>query len=209
LNHILELAGVAYGPHPTPVSVEALKKRKADSIEKTTSKHLKAREKKKAEPGKVSVAAKKAGVKRPSDTDVALMKLAKLSKQIIPHALASVATTRATLGTTGLKKTPARGTSGCKTARGTRGSKFAGGASGSKPVGSASSLKVVVSKTVPKTTAITKRATAPRKMRHVPMVGGLAVISSESSPHGQAVQSSGPKIPLRLEARNPSPMATV
>jgi hypothetical protein len=37
LNHVLELTGVAYGPGPTLVSVQVLKKRKVDSIGKTVS----------------------------------------------------------------------------------------------------------------------------------------------------------------------------
>jgi uncharacterized protein YbaP (TraB family) len=31
LNHLLEVARVAYGSHPVPVSMEVLKKRKADA----------------------------------------------------------------------------------------------------------------------------------------------------------------------------------
>jgi hypothetical protein len=54
LNRVLELAGVAYGPRSTPVSVEVLKKRKVDSIEKTIPKRPKALEKKRAEPVKTS-----------------------------------------------------------------------------------------------------------------------------------------------------------
>jgi hypothetical protein len=41
LNHVLELAGVAYGPRPAPASTEALKKRKAESVEKVVLKRSK------------------------------------------------------------------------------------------------------------------------------------------------------------------------
>jgi hypothetical protein len=37
LNRALELTGVAYGPRPTPVSVEVLKKRKEDATEKSAN----------------------------------------------------------------------------------------------------------------------------------------------------------------------------
>jgi hypothetical protein len=46
LNRVLELIGVAYGPCPAPVSMEVLKKRKADSVGKTVPKSPKALEKK-------------------------------------------------------------------------------------------------------------------------------------------------------------------
>jgi hypothetical protein len=82
LNHVLEHTGVAYGPRPMPVSVEALKKRKVNSIGKTISKRLKAPEKKRAEPVKTSAAPVKIDVKRPSDTNVASPKSVKLTKRL-------------------------------------------------------------------------------------------------------------------------------
>jgi hypothetical protein len=50
LNCVLELAGVAYGPCFTPVSVEVLKKRKAEAGSKVLAKHPKAHEKRGIEP---------------------------------------------------------------------------------------------------------------------------------------------------------------
>jgi hypothetical protein len=67
LNHVLELV-VAYGPRQAPVSVEVLKKRKVDAVEKV-AKHLKVPEKKCA--GAVKVAAV-LEMKRPEITKVAV-----------------------------------------------------------------------------------------------------------------------------------------
>jgi hypothetical protein len=51
--------GVAYGPRPVPVSLEVLKKRKADAAEQVMVKRLKAHEKKRAETVKVTVVPEK------------------------------------------------------------------------------------------------------------------------------------------------------
>jgi hypothetical protein len=51
--------GVAYGPRPVPVSLEVLKKRKADAAEQVMVKRLKAHEKKRAETVKVIVVPEK------------------------------------------------------------------------------------------------------------------------------------------------------
>jgi hypothetical protein len=148
LNRILELTGVAYGPRPVPVSVEVLKKRKADSIGKTVPKRPKALEKKRAEPVKTSTTPVKIGVKRPSNANVASPKSVKLSKKTIPHAIASAAAAHGTLLAFGLKTMPGAldlvttaGHPYSKTIRGTSGSKTAGGvlvskgAAGSKKAG--------------------------------------------------------------------------
>jgi hypothetical protein len=46
LNHVLDVAGVAYGPRPVPVFTEVLKKRKADATVKVSAKRPKVTEKK-------------------------------------------------------------------------------------------------------------------------------------------------------------------
>jgi hypothetical protein len=84
LNRVLKLAGVAYGPHPAPVSTEVLKKRKADACGKVLAKRPKAPEKKGTEPTKVAGACAKGGLKQPSDADILPTKSAKLSKGIVP-----------------------------------------------------------------------------------------------------------------------------
>jgi hypothetical protein len=58
LNHVFELAGVAYGPHLVPdsdASTEASKKRKADATGKAPLKHPKMPGKKRAETVKTSM----------------------------------------------------------------------------------------------------------------------------------------------------------
>jgi hypothetical protein len=97
LNRILELTGVPYGPGPVPISVEVLKKRKADAIGKTVSKRSTALEKKRAEPVKTSTSPIKISVKRPSNANVASPESVKLSKKTIPRAIASAAAAHGTL----------------------------------------------------------------------------------------------------------------
>jgi hypothetical protein len=65
LNHVLEVAGVSYGPHPVPISVEVLKKRKADATAKVSGKSPKVTEKKGLTPAKVSGSHASVGLKRP------------------------------------------------------------------------------------------------------------------------------------------------
>jgi hypothetical protein len=59
----------------------------------------------------------------------------------------------------------------------------------------------------------TVKTAALRKKRRVPMIGDFAAIyleeSSKSSPHVLAAQCSDPEIPLRLEPRAPSPVASL
>jgi hypothetical protein len=90
LNCVLEVAGVAYGPFPVPISTEVLKKRKVD-------------EKKGVELSKVSRAHASGGSKWPSVADVLPAKSTKLSKGTVPHAIASAATTRIMPETCGSK----------------------------------------------------------------------------------------------------------
>jgi hypothetical protein len=54
MNRMLKVVGVAYGPRPVPVSMEVLKKRKADAVVKVLGKCPKVAEKKGAMPVKVS-----------------------------------------------------------------------------------------------------------------------------------------------------------
>jgi hypothetical protein len=63
LNHVLELLGVSYGPHPVPISAEVLKKRKADAVVKVLGKRLKVVEKKIALTVKISRFCVGAGLK--------------------------------------------------------------------------------------------------------------------------------------------------
>jgi hypothetical protein len=80
---VLELTGVAYGPHLVPVSTDLLKNWKEDATAKLLVKRLKAPEKKRVETTKVIVAQVKGGMKRWSDRDITLAKFVKLSKNIV------------------------------------------------------------------------------------------------------------------------------
>jgi hypothetical protein len=60
---VLQLAGVAYGPHPVPVFTEVLKKRKEDATRKVLAKRPKAHEKKGTESAKDPAACVKSGLK--------------------------------------------------------------------------------------------------------------------------------------------------
>jgi hypothetical protein len=131
LNRVLELAGVAYGPHPVSVSVEVLKKRKVDSVGKTISKGLKALEKKRAKSIKTSAASVKIDVKQPFDVNVASPESTKLCKKTIPHTIASAADAHGTLLASGSKIVP--GALDLVTAGGHPRSKTIGGTSALKP----------------------------------------------------------------------------
>jgi hypothetical protein len=89
LNRVLKLAWVAYGPRSTPVSTKVLKKRKAEASGKVLVKHPKVPERKGTELAKVSGVRAKGGVKWPSDVDILAAKSIKLSKGIVPRAIAS------------------------------------------------------------------------------------------------------------------------
>jgi hypothetical protein len=211
LNCILELAGVAYGPRPTPVSVEVLKKMKADSVGKTVPKRPKAIEKKRADSAKGSVAPGKVGVKRPSDANVASLKSVKLSKKTIPHTIASAVVAHGTLMASGLKTVP--GTSDPVAAEGPQSSKMTEGTSSSKSAGGASGFNVTRGGLVSKGAASSKKVVAPVKKRRVPPTGPMAGASSkesqDSSPRAQTVRIVVPKIPLRSEPRGQSPPALI
>jgi hypothetical protein len=120
-------------------------------------------EKKRAEIMKVATTRVKGGVKRSSDTDIASVMSAKLSKNTLPHEIASAIAARITLEA-----------SGPKNGSGASGSKAGGGGSGSK------------------TTAGAKKVVAPVKKWIAPAIGALAKISlkesQESSLPGQAVR---------------------
>jgi hypothetical protein len=129
LNRVLELTGVAYGPRLVPgsdASIKASKKRKTDSIGRVLVKRSKAPENKKAETVKTSTLQGKISLKRPPDMEVASAKSIKLSKKIVPRAIAVVAAARGMLEA-----------SGPKSAAGTLSSKIIGGTSGSKPAAGA------------------------------------------------------------------------
>jgi hypothetical protein len=93
LNHVLEVAGLAYGPRPVPVSIEVLKKWKAHAATKVSAKRPKVTEKKGAGLTKVSRSHMSGGLKRPSGVDIPLTMFAKLSMGTVPRAIASTATT--------------------------------------------------------------------------------------------------------------------
>jgi hypothetical protein len=120
---VLELVEVVYGPRPTPVSTEVVKKRKADAVEKVakslnmsekkhagatkvaaaadkkrsrTAKVTVVPEKRRTETAKVTVTQSKGGLKWSSDTDIASVRPVKLSKNIVPRAIASATAARIT-----------------------------------------------------------------------------------------------------------------
>jgi hypothetical protein len=94
LNCVLEVAGVAYGPRSVLVSMEVLKKRKADVAVKVLAKRPKATEKKGARLMKVFESRASGGSKRPSGVDIPPTKSVKLSKGTVSRAIASAAATR-------------------------------------------------------------------------------------------------------------------
>jgi hypothetical protein len=100
-------------------------------------------------------------VKRPSDTNVVLMKSTKLCKKTIPHAIASVAAAHDTLMVSGLKTMP--DASDPVTAGGPPSSKTIGGTSSSKSDGGASGFKVTGGGLVSKGAAGLKKAVVPIK----------------------------------------------
>jgi hypothetical protein len=123
------------------------------------------------EPAKVAVVYVKGGLKQSSDANISSAKSVKLSKSVIPHAIASTAVARITSEARGLKNV-------------------------SNALGSKAYVGGPSSKTMPRAK---KAAPSPRK-RIIPGIGALAAISSEGSselsPHGQA-----PKVQLRAEPR--------
>jgi hypothetical protein len=149
LNCVLEVAGVAYGPFPVPVSTEVLKKRKVDAAMKVPAKRPKVLEKKGVELSKVSRAHASGGSKWPLVADVLPAKSTKLSKGTVPHAIASAATTRIMPETCG--------------------SKYLVGASGSKAGGRRPDYKTMPG----------AKAAPSAKKRIVPVIGALVVLSSE------------------------------
>jgi hypothetical protein len=128
---VLELAGVVYGPHLVPISTEVVKKRKEDAAEKL-ARRLKVHEKKRAgvvkvaamvdkkrsetvkvvvvpekrrtEIAKVTVTQSKGGFKWLSDKEIASTKSVKLSKNTVPHTIASATTLHITHEACGPKK---------------------------------------------------------------------------------------------------------
>jgi hypothetical protein len=158
---VLKLVGVTYGPRPVPVSVEVLKKRKVNATGKVLVKRPKVSEKKWIETVKAAAAWVKGGLKWSSDADISSAKSVKLSKNIVPHAIASAVATCITPEARGSKNVS--GTLGCTTG---------GGGPYSKAIPGA------------------KKATTSTKKCIILAIGALAEISSkgtqESPPHGQA-----------------------
>jgi hypothetical protein len=92
LNHVLELAGVAYGPRSVPGSdalTEASKKRKTDFDGKVLAKRPKVPKKKKAETTRASAPWGKIVLKRPCDTEVSSAKSVKLSNKTVLCVIAA------------------------------------------------------------------------------------------------------------------------
>jgi hypothetical protein len=84
LNHIFELVGVTYGPHPMPGTeefTEAMKEWKLDATEKNPSKCSKAVGKRKMELVKVATSQGKASLKRPIAAEVASARTLKQTKK--------------------------------------------------------------------------------------------------------------------------------
>jgi hypothetical protein len=80
LNHVFELARVAYGSRPVPGTnafTEASKKRKMDVARKPPLKHMKAPEKRKGETMKIVAPQGETSLKRPSDVEVDSARLVK------------------------------------------------------------------------------------------------------------------------------------
>jgi hypothetical protein len=188
LNRMLELTGVGYGPHSTPASVEVLKKRKVEVTGKVLVKCPKAPENKGTEPAKVSGAHAKGGLRWPSDADIMAAKSMKLSKGIVPCTIASVVAVRITPKACSLVNS-----------FGASGSNISGRDPGSKIGGRDPS-----SKTVPEA----KKATPSAKKPIIPVIGDLAMISSEwtqeSKPHDQA-----PEVLLKAGLHGRSPECRV
>jgi hypothetical protein len=118
-----------------------------------------------------------------------------------PNVSGGISVSKAARGVLGSKA--AGGNPGSNATRGNLGSKVAGGNSGSKAVGGTSSSKAVPG---------AKKAVAPAKKCHVPMVGAMAGIYSkeyhESSPHDQAVWDWVAEIESRLEPHRQSSPAS-
>jgi hypothetical protein len=122
---VLELMGVTYGPCLVPgsdASTEASNKRKTDSVGKAVAKCPKAPKKKRAKSVKTSTLRGKMSLKQSSNAEVSSAKPVKLSKNIMPRAVATVVVARGMLGA-----------SGPKSVVGALGSKIIGGTSSSKP----------------------------------------------------------------------------
>jgi hypothetical protein len=151
LNHVLKLMGVSCGPRPVPISVEVLRKRKVDAAAKVSGKRLKVAKREIALAAKISGSRAYAGSKRLSGGDILPVKLAKLSKGVIPRTIALAAATRIMLETCVLDV-----------------SVDAGVAKGGE--------KRQSSKLVPKT----KVAPSAKKCI-IPMIGALVALSSDGS----------------------------
>jgi hypothetical protein len=88
---VLEVAGVAYGPRPVPISTESLKKRKVDAAMKVSAKRPKVTERKGVGLVKVSGSRASGSSKWLSGADVPPAMSVKLSKGIVPRTIASTA----------------------------------------------------------------------------------------------------------------------
>jgi hypothetical protein len=96
LNRVLEVAGVSYGPRPVTVSVEVLKKRKADAATKVSAKCPKVTERKGVGLAKVSGSCMSGGSKQPSGADVppAMSVKPHGARVLFPRVIASAAIAR-------------------------------------------------------------------------------------------------------------------
>jgi hypothetical protein len=106
LNHVFDLAGVAYRPRPVPgpgAFSEASRKRKMDAARKTPVKRVKAPGKKRGEPTRVAAPQGKTNLKRPFDAEVASTRLVKQSKEVVPNLVLLVTATRVAVGASGSK----------------------------------------------------------------------------------------------------------
>jgi hypothetical protein len=115
LNHVFELAGVAYGPHAMPGTdkfTEVVQKRKLDAAGKNLSKRPKVEGKKKMDAAKIAPSWGKASLKWLSSAEVASGRPLKQSKKTVTHPTAAMTTTCVPTGA--LSSKVAAGASGSK-----------------------------------------------------------------------------------------------
>jgi hypothetical protein len=186
LNHVFELAGVAYGSRVVPGTdefTEVSRKRRMDATGKNPIKHARTSGKKKVEIVKAAAPRGKASLKRPFNAEVASARAAKQSKKTTPRPAATVTMMRVATEPSGPKG--------------------AAGASGSK--GTDSAKKIVVPARKCRVPAIGVMAEASSAESHESSPHGLTAqvsmpeILSRPEPHSQSPRVSLPDIAPRLE----------
>jgi hypothetical protein len=121
LNHVFELAGVAYGPRLVPGTeefAEVVKKRKLDAPRMNQSKHPKTVGKKKMGAAKAPPSRGKTSLKRPFPAEAASVRPLKQSKKATSCPAVAVTTTCVSAGV--WSSNVAAGASGCKDVAGAK-----------------------------------------------------------------------------------------